>query len=259
MIYCGKFEDADSALLYYKAKRFKEGGGVTQPSQVRYVRYFAEILQGRVRSPLVVRPASVQIRTSPHFKNNSCKPIFEIHYKDRMLYTNRQADRSKQVYLQDNWEHNRLHTIAIIDPPIYVQGDILCRIIHWGSFKLTNVCRFSFNSAFIPYNKILMLRKYELDPYKFRKSTVTGENFTVLIEFEQLCACKSEMVIEQRCELCQKMLSGEEKEKWARINRIISDRIFMDPTECLFGVSMLDDVESILHSLEETFDEDLLG
>lgn len=102
MIFCGKFEDPDTALYYYKCKRFKEGGGVTQPSQVRYVRYFADVLHGRIKSPLILRPHSVQLRTSPHFKRNSCKPIFEIYYDDKLLYSSKQPERNKQVYLQDD-------------------------------------------------------------------------------------------------------------------------------------------------------------
>lgn len=258
MIYCGKFSDAESALLYYKAKRFKEGGGVTQPSQVRYVKYFVDILHGRVKSPLVIKPLSVQVRTSPHVKNNSCKPIFEIFYKDRLVYSNKQVDRSKQVHLQDNWEDNRLHTIAVFDPPVYLQGDILCEIIHWGSFKHTKICRFSFNSAFIPYNKLLLLRKYEVDPYKFSKSSMASDNFSVLIEFEQLCDCKSNLKIEERCELCQKMLTEEEKEKWGTILKTLAERDYFDPIECLFGFPMLDDVDVILQSLDNTLDSELL-
>ena len=259
MIYCGRFVDADSALFYYKCKRFKEGGGVTQPSQVRYVRYFAEILQGRVRSPLVLRPLSIQFRTSPHVKKNSCKPIVELFYKDRIIYSSKQNDRNNQVYLTDNWDDNRLHTVAVVDPPLYLQGDILCRIAHWGRYKYSNICRFSFNTAFIPYNKILVLRKYELDPYKFRKSALTSDNFSILVEFEQLCDCKNEYLLSQRCELCNKMISLEEKQKWEGITKIIEERVYSDGSDTLFGSFSLDDVEAILRSLDETADIDLIG
>jgi phosphatidylinositol-3,4,5-trisphosphate 3-phosphatase and dual-specificity protein phosphatase PTEN len=256
MIFCGRFSDADSALAYYRSKRFKEGGGVTQPSQVRYIKYFTEILHGKVKSPLVVWPRLVQLRTSPHIKKNSCRPVFEVYYNDHIVYSNKQNERDKQVYLQDSWEDNRLHAIAFIEPSIYLQGDILCRLIHWGGFKFTNICRFSFNTAFIPYNKVLILRKYEIDPYKFRKSTNTSDNFTILIEFEQLCNCKSDMAIEERCETCLNMINIDEKNKWNEIAEVLKNRINSNSSEILFGFNADDDVESVLRSLEETFEDD---
>jgi phosphatidylinositol-3,4,5-trisphosphate 3-phosphatase/dual-specificity protein phosphatase PTEN len=258
LLYSGRFTSAFSALHYYQQKRFKEGGGVTQPSQVRYVYYFYEILQGNVKSPLILRPSTLQFRTAPHMKSDSCRPILEFYYNEKIIYSTKQSDRGSQAFLCDNWEDNRLHTAAVFDPQLFIQGDVLCRLIHWGKFKYTNICRFSFNTGFVPYNKVLVLRKYQLDPYTFRKNLKTSEHFTVLIDFEQMCSCKPDMKISERCEICYMMLSDEEKEKWSKIDKICMKRNIVDPVENLFGSSENDDVEAFTEGLNDTADFELL-
>lgn len=55
LLYCGLVNSPDKAMTYYARKRFlKEGMGVTQPCQIRYIRYFYEILNGSRISPTVV-------------------------------------------------------------------------------------------------------------------------------------------------------------------------------------------------------------
>lgn len=80
LLYSGRFDDADQAMKYYAKKRFHgDAGGVTQPSQVRYVRYFAEILsRKRTIHATFVQLTSVQMKTIPHFTGNSCRPCFTI-------------------------------------------------------------------------------------------------------------------------------------------------------------------------------------
>lgn len=88
---------------------------------------------------------------------------------------------------------------------------------------------------------------------------MTSDNFAVLIDFEQLCECKPEMDLRERCELCCKMISYEEKEKWKLIVSIVEQKELCDPDLMLFGGSEWDDVESILQSLDETLEDDLIG
>lgn len=255
LLYSGFFSEVETVLKYYQLKRFKEGGGVTQPSQVRYVKYFGDILKGTVRSPLVLKPVNVQFRTSPHIKKKGCKPIIELYYNDCIVYSNKHSERGNHVHLTDEWESNRLHTVVVFNP-IFIQGDILCRVVQWGKFRCTNICRFSFNTAFVPYNKVLVLRKYELDPYKFRKSPVCSESFAVILNFEQICTCSSQMTIEERCDICLKMMAEEEKDKWRRICEIVRERKILDPVENVFGMGEVD-VDSVLKEFGNSFDWDM--
>lgn len=255
LLYSGAFNEVETVLRYYKVKRFKEGGGVTQPSQVRYVKYFGEILKGTVKSPLVLKPVSMQFRTSPHIKKKSCKPIIELYYNDCIVYSNKQSERDSHVHLTDDWDSNRLHTVAIFNP-IFVQGDILCRVVQWGKFRFTNIFRFSFNTAFMPYNKILVLRKYELDPYKFRKNPNCSEKFSVIFNFEQICMCTSQMSVDERCEICLKMIADAEKEKWKEICKIVNERNILDPIENVFGYGDVD-IYRVLEGFGNSFDWDI--
>jgi hypothetical protein len=82
LLYSGRFDNADEAMKYYAKKRFHGNvGGVTQPSQVRYVRYFAEILsRKRTIHARFVNLTSIQMKTVPHFTGDSCRPCFTIQH-----------------------------------------------------------------------------------------------------------------------------------------------------------------------------------
>jgi len=52
LLYSGRAPTPKEARLYYSKKRFnKEKSGVTQPSQIRYIYYFDEILKNPSYSP----------------------------------------------------------------------------------------------------------------------------------------------------------------------------------------------------------------
>ena len=52
LMYSGLSTTAEDAIRYYGRKRFKTGLGITQPWQIRYVKYFEEIYFGRIQSPI---------------------------------------------------------------------------------------------------------------------------------------------------------------------------------------------------------------
>ena len=45
MIFLNLFENADESLAYYSMMRTGNGKGVTNPSQIRYVHYFEDIVK----------------------------------------------------------------------------------------------------------------------------------------------------------------------------------------------------------------------
>lgn len=49
LFYCGMFPDVDKCLEYFAGRRSAKGKGVTQPSQLRYVRYFCGIVSNKIR------------------------------------------------------------------------------------------------------------------------------------------------------------------------------------------------------------------
>lgn len=246
LLFCGKLTDPCQAMKYYKAKRFSKGGGVTQPSQIRYILYFSDILTGKIRLPLIVSLNRVQLFTAPHVSGSSSKLIFEIKANDRVVYSNKALCRDKQQSFTDAWEETATHELALIESELFLQGDITCLIAHWGLIRLKKICRFSFNTAFIPESETLRFEKRELDPDNFKNSRIVSENFYVYLDFQKKCNCNASMDILERCRFCIESLSRSEIDKWRMIQDIVLKKIDMNPAVCLFGNPGLDDVYEVL-------------
>ena len=247
LVYSGRISDPFMAMRYYKMKRFSKGGGVTQPSQMRYVIYFAEILQGKVRLPLVVSLTRVQLRTAPHMSGNSSKLVFEMKANDFLVYSNKSASRDKQVSFSDNWEDSTIHELALIQTDLSMQGDITCFLNHWGMLRMKHVCRFSFNTAFIRETDDILFSKHELDPDNFRNSKKVADNFYIYLIFTKKCTCTADKTWQARCDYCRKHLHPIEVRKWENIReRILRKSEGCPPAVLLFGNPELDDIDEIL-------------
>lgn len=75
LLYSGYFTDADEAMAFYAKQRFeKEGYGVTQPCQIKYIYYFNQILRSSTPLfPAVVNLTKIEIQgkhelNHPYFK-----------------------------------------------------------------------------------------------------------------------------------------------------------------------------------------------
>ena len=254
LIYSGRINTASEALKYYKLKRFTRGGGVTQPSQVRYVYYFEKILKGEVKGPLLVRLSKITLRTAPHCSGNTSRCYIEIFKDDRLLYTSKESSRGRQPVLQDNWEDSKIHQMAIINCELLLQGDILCKLYHAGKWKFKKICRLSFNTGFIPFYNVLTLQKTELDPHKFKCSKKVSEKFAINFVFDNSpCPCPASVPLEDRCQLCKANIEKQEKENWEFMRFAVSERVQNDPKVLLFGDSN-DDVDDILALPDEESD-----
>ena len=245
-IYSGRMQDPKLALRYYKNKRFTNGGGVTQPSQIRYVKYFSEIFHGRVKTPMILQLNGVQVRTAPHISWNASKPIFEIKSGNSIVYTNKKANRERQATFHDSWEDGTVHDIEIIQTDLMLQGDVQCYLGHWGVLKTNKICRFTFNTAFITDKHELVLEKHELDPDNFRKSKKVSDHFAVILNFKPLCYCNSAMEFMDRCVFCKRFIHHDEVEKWINIREMLNERIQINPSVILFCNPEQDDIDEIL-------------
>ena len=255
LLYTGRFSDPEAALSYYKYKRFSSGGGVTQPSQVRYVHYFSQVLQGFIKSPNILQLRCVRVLTAPHMSNNSCRPVFEIKSNKGNLFSNKTNHRGKQPVFEDNWETSTTHQIALINTELNLQGDVHCFIYHWSRLKMQKICRFSFNTAFTNPGSTIIFTKQEIDPDNFRNSRLVSEDFLVMLEFDDRsggCSCSSRLAIEQRCKACSSLISPEEKEKWSHIQYILLEKIQSDPKINLFGQEDDDIEEALSHNVNES-------
>lgn len=77
-LYSKMMSTAEEAIRYYGEKRFEHGIGITQPCQLRYVKYFEDILGDKVMSPNLKILKGLKMYTIPNIKRGSCKPYVEI-------------------------------------------------------------------------------------------------------------------------------------------------------------------------------------
>lgn len=97
LIYSGLSKNAQDAIRYYGRKRFSTGLGITQPSQIRYVRYFELVYKGVVWSPQMFTLREVKMHTIPHMNGKSWKPYLEVVNLNNLntLYTGKFWDYLK--------------------------------------------------------------------------------------------------------------------------------------------------------------------
>lgn len=255
LLYCGRLRNPEKALEFYKRKRFSTGGGVTQPSQVRYVYYFADVLSKHIRSPNIIQIGCIKMQTVPRMSQNSCRPIFEITHNDRVLFSNRKITKDKQSVLNDNWDNHKIYEIALINTELLLQGDITCFLYHWGALKIKKICRFSFNTAFIDKGNQIVFEKEQLDPDNFRNNRKVSSEFKIVLETTNVCNCTSFMLLQDRCNLCRLKTEPIEAAKWNDIHNILLERMVSDPSVTLFG-RYEDDIEA---ELKKSFHESLLS
>ena len=94
LIYSGLSTNSQDAIRYYGRKRFSTGLGITQPSQIRYVRYFELVYKGVVWSPSLITLKKVKMDTIPHMNGKSWKPYLELISLNKLsvIYTGKYLD-----------------------------------------------------------------------------------------------------------------------------------------------------------------------
>lgn len=78
LMYSGLSKNSQDAIRYYGRKRFSTGLGITQPSQIRYVRYFELVFKGVVKSPSMWTLKEVKMHTVPYMNGKTCRPFMEL-------------------------------------------------------------------------------------------------------------------------------------------------------------------------------------
>jgi len=247
LMFCGRFTDPTLALEYYRVQRFTRGGGVTQPSQRRYVYYFWKVLCGEVKGPLLKLFSKVIFHTAPHMKNHTCRPFLTISYNDVEIYSTKESTRNRNLKLRDEWARPQDHYL-LIRSSLEVKGDLQFRLFHWGRMGDCKICRFAINTAFIPRDDVYTLRKEELDPDCFVKSSKVSDAFCLHLVFQSLCRCTADLDLADRCAMCRESLGLEELRRWESVQAILASlqAQSLDYTVLLFGAQRCDDVDEVL-------------
>jgi len=56
MLHCGRFSTAEEAMEYYGKERTRDGKGVTIPSQIRYIKYYEQMLEAPFKPLMIETP-----------------------------------------------------------------------------------------------------------------------------------------------------------------------------------------------------------
>ena len=69
LLFCRFADSAESAILYYANKRFRDSTVVNQPSQLRYIYYFEQVLKSKTYIPKRIVVDKIFLESLPKFKN----------------------------------------------------------------------------------------------------------------------------------------------------------------------------------------------
>eukprot|EP00039_Didymoeca_costata_P019082 m.336157 g.336157 ORF g.336157 m.336157 type:complete len:641 (-) comp17773_c0_seq1:1032-2954(-) len=187
MLHARLFDDTELAMEHFAMKRFKSTDrsktGITQESQRRYVRYFKDVVEGKmeVRDRKLFLE-SIEMSHVPDFEKGQCRPVIkllefppgttqalEVMEFPSNIYT------GKAVFGPD-------HEKVLMPANFMIQrGDLLVLCFHRQGKKLVPMFRCQFHTCGIKSKK-LVFKKDDLDDTK-GKDKQFPEAFTVTFSF----------------------------------------------------------------------------
>ena len=181
-----KFETPKEAMKYICKSRRMSVKNTMLPSQIGYLQYFENILEGvRPRAePVMLKRVmigkGVVDMMSPEDKQNygfeGCRPYLQLYKDGKLIFStvwqDAQLPNGTRIYSK-NAQTNDGETTQIINDDSYsfnnidciIEGDILvrCRHIDSSSGKGIPMFRTAFYTGFVPAGEVLRLRKADLD------------------------------------------------------------------------------------------------
>eukprot|EP00742_Colponemidia_sp_Colp-10_P003294 GILJ01003505.1.p1 GENE.GILJ01003505.1~~GILJ01003505.1.p1 ORF type:complete len:480 (-),score=49.71 GILJ01003505.1:93-1532(-) len=183
LLYCGRFTDAEAALRYYASKRSKSGSGVTQPAQIRYIRYFAGILAGTLHPQPITRYLDrIVLSCCPNFDGEgNCRAYIEVlEDSGKVLLYSNQAEHHDEQF---KYRHGQV--TFRMPQALALSGDILVRFFHFGVLqKRQPMFRCAFYTTFVD-PRYTEFSKKDLDPNSVTDDRRFDSNFTVRFEFTE--------------------------------------------------------------------------
>jgi len=170
LLYIGMFSDPIDALRFFAEKRSSISKGVIQASQIRYTKYFGDLIKRTKDQPLDLRKrvSLLKVLMGPpplwSKKKNGCRPVIELysthHYPKKLLYSST-VDRTATRWYTVN------EGPIIWNVECTLESDILLVVCKNSTDKKKpkKMFRFSFHCAFIDLvnNPILVLKLEDFD------------------------------------------------------------------------------------------------
>ena len=188
LTYSGVFDNPFEALEFFAARRSQKLKGVTQPSQVRYVRYFGQLLRAlEAPRPVLLLLSSVRLSRVPLFspQKNGARLLLEVwdscHATPVLVYKSGYDLRKLPIFTADA---HREVVWDLADAGVAVAGDFLVKCYHVKlSGKSKIVFRTSHHTHFIdPASREVSLPLAELDDVK-KPALYGGPDFSIQLRF----------------------------------------------------------------------------
>ena len=165
LLFCKRFSEPDEVFEYYSKKRFNVGEGVTQPSQRRYVYYFAQMLKEKIYFPYVRNIKAILMSKITGKNSDTFKPYFEIYRcnGDKVSYTNKTSyGDQKKVFPNQN---SNIVTITDHNFNHIIYGDLTIKIYNNLILSTKKLGRIAFNTAYLDSNQTsLIFNIDDVDP-----------------------------------------------------------------------------------------------
>lgn len=220
LLFSRRFDDPEEVLQYYSKKRFNLGEGVTQPSQKRYVYYFAQLLKEKIYFPLVRSIKAISINKFVSKSSDSLKPYFEIYLgnSDKIFFTNKTNYLDQKKIFSNNTD---LITITDTSFALVTSGDLTVKLYNNGMISAKKLGRISFNTAFLSSDQTTLVFKIaEIDPDNLAKNKKIPKDFEIIVKFGILCDCNNRELPIDLCSNCSDILANELSD-WKEINSVL--------------------------------------
>jgi hypothetical protein len=201
----------EESVEYYGWKRHKKKKGLTQPSQLRYAKYFEQILKRAVQSS----PMLMLYRIGIYNVTDKLEPVFLIYSNGKMV-TEMRGSSYKISY------DKRTAIMEFANIPLI--GDIFMTFSDHRQIKNTFMFRLCFNTGFVE-NFQIAFNKYELDPYEFKKSSLFSDKSYIELNFQAYCFNDFDpsKPYSTYCKQCVKhKLFNESIDRWEKVDATLT-------------------------------------
>ncbi|ELR17117.1 phosphatase, putative [Acanthamoeba castellanii str. Neff] len=173
LLHCGRFSTAEEAMKYYGKERTRDGKGVTIPSQIRYIKYYEQMLDAPFQPRFVDAPPlwikGFILHGIPKGKKDIQVIIEEYGYNERFRSSIKQIGKQEKQIGMLNIDFHK---------PLRVVRDVHV-VANSGKGTLF---MFWFHTAFVKDGR-LVLTKPELDKACRDKKKVFSKDFQVEMYF----------------------------------------------------------------------------
>ena len=187
-LHCGLVDTAAKAIEAFGQVRTDDGKGITIPSQKRYVGYYEKVLRDelRLRTP-AYQITSLKIYTTPNFDTlGGCDPYIMIY---RQVFREGQSELATLCSTREKNQHYCKASVVDLSAVIRerrtrVAGDVLVELWDYDLAGDDFMCKFWFNTLFIPKSNTLIFTKDQIDKAnQDKKNQFFDQSFKVEITF----------------------------------------------------------------------------